>query len=395
LTLLAAARPVGAGETPAADPAPPQVAPVASPTVDAPAVAEPPAAEPPAPAGPVAVEPAPIPPAPPAAPPPTAGGTAAVPALGEDLVITATRSPRPVRDVPESVTIVTSKELEQSPAKTLDEVLAAVPSFDLFRRSSSLAADPSSQGVKLRGVGGTAVARTLVLLDGVPVNDSFAGWVPWRAFPSLSLERIEVVPGGGAALYGNYALGGVVQLISRPIEARTSAVEVEGGSFGTGRFEAHVADRAGPVGVAIDGEIFGSRGYLVVDPAFRGPVDQSTVSQHQVVSARMEGRAANDLQLTARASFFHQDQNGGTTFTTSEVKRLDYSAGAAWTPSAGRLALTVFGHGGEFDQGRTRITNPGRVSEVSSGVQAVPAHDLGTSLVWQAAPIELVGAHAL
>jgi outer membrane receptor protein involved in Fe transport len=315
--------------------------------------------------------------------------------LGEEIVVTATRSPRPVRDVPAAVTVVPRAEIERSPAKATDELLIALPSFDMFRRSSSLAADPSSQGVKLRGVGGTAVARALVLLDGVPVNDPFAGWVPWRAFPSLGLERVEVVPGGGAALYGNYALGGVIQLISRPITPQTAAVEVETGSFGTDRFEAHASDRAGPVGIAVDAELFGSDGYKVVAPSFRGPVDQATPSHHEVVNARVEAQASRDLALTLRAGYFVQDANLGTRFTTASVHRLELSGGAVWTPGeAGSLALTVFGHRGDFKQGRARFT-AGRLSEFDNGHQDVPTDDVGASLFWKARPLQLGGTHAL
>jgi iron complex outermembrane receptor protein len=314
--------------------------------------------------------------------------------LGEDIVVTATRSPRPVRDVPAAVTVVPRAEIERSPAKTSDELLMTIPSFDLFRRSSSLAADPSSQGVKLRGIGGTAAARVLVLLDGVPVNDPFAGWVAWRAFPSLGLERVEVVPGGGAALYGNYALGGVIQLISRPITPQTAAAEVEGGSFATDRFEAHASDRHGPVGVAVDTELFGSDGYKVVAPSSRGPIDQATPSRHAAVNARVEVEARRDLTLTLRGGYFFQDANLGTTYTTATVHRAELSGAAVWNAGqAGSLALTLFGHSGDFKQGRARVAT-GRISEVESGHQDVPTDDVGASLLWQGRPLQLGGTHA-
>ena len=92
---------------------------------------------------------------------------------GEEIVVTATRNHRPIRDVPAAVTVVPRAEIERNPAKTLDELLLVVPSFALFRRSSSLAADPSSQGVTLRGVGPSGVSRSLVLVDGIPANDPF------------------------------------------------------------------------------------------------------------------------------------------------------------------------------------------------------------------------------
>ncbi|HEY6098245.1 MAG TPA: TonB-dependent receptor plug domain-containing protein, partial [Anaeromyxobacter sp.] len=137
-----------------------------------------------APVSPRAEEPRVPPPdeAGPAAAPPAAGARAAEQATpGEEIVVTATRGPRSIRDVPAAVTVVERAEIERSPTKTLDELLRIDPSFTLFRRSSSVAADPSSQGLKLRNVGASGVSRALVLVDGIPANDPFGGWVAWRS----------------------------------------------------------------------------------------------------------------------------------------------------------------------------------------------------------------------
>ena len=74
-------------------------------------------------------------------------------------------------------------------------MLRQIPTFSLFRRTSSLAAHPTAQGVSLRGIGPSGVSRTLVLLDGVPFNDPFGGWVYWTRVPLDSADRIEIVDG--------------------------------------------------------------------------------------------------------------------------------------------------------------------------------------------------------
>src|SRR5581483_3990667 len=89
----------------------------------------------------------------------------------EEVTVTATRSETRIEDVPASVTVLSHAELERSPAVESDDVLRQVPTFSLFRRTSSIALHPTSQGVSLRGIGPSGVSRTLVLLDGVPVND--------------------------------------------------------------------------------------------------------------------------------------------------------------------------------------------------------------------------------
>src|SRR5205814_5158198 len=120
-------------------------------------------------------------------------------------------------DVPASVQVLTSDAIDSSPALLADDVLRQVPTFSLFRRTSGLAAQPTTQGVSLRGIGPSGQSRTLVLLDGVPFNDPFGGWVYWSRVPLVSVDRVEITEGTTSSLYGNYAMGGVINIItSRP-----------------------------------------------------------------------------------------------------------------------------------------------------------------------------------
>ena len=322
-------------------------------------------------------------------------GDASRPAMGEEIVVTATRSPRPVRDVPAAVTVIPRAEIERSPSKTADELLRIVPSFGVFRRSNSIAADPSSQGVNLRGIGPSGVSRSLVLRDGLQMNDPFGGWVYWRTVPTLGVERIEVVPGGGSALYGNYALGGVTQVVSRAIAPRSFEMSAEGGSFDTARFGAWASHRAGPLGAALETDLLTSSSYPVVADYARGPVDSHTPSKHAVVNGRVEAAARSDLLVGLRGGFFYQNQNGGTRFTTAMVRQWEYAATARYAPGGfGAVDLTLFGHRGTFKQDRARVTN-GRANESLAARQDVPSHDLGAGLLWTSLPVPLGGAHVL
>ncbi len=368
--------------------------PAATPEEAQPPAATPEEAQPPAAApevSPPAASQVPAEPQPAVAPPPPAKAAP----LGEDIVVTATRSPRPVRDVPAAVTVVPREAVERSPSKTTDELLRDVPSFGLFRRSSSVGADPSSQGVNLRGIGPSGVSRSLVLVDGISANDPFGGWVYWRAMPRIGIDRIEVVPGGGSALYGNYALGGVTQIFSRPISPRSISATAEYGSFDTYQVGLRASDRWGPVGGVVEAETLKSGGYPVVAPGQRGPVDGNTPSSDAVVNARFEAAATPDLTVTARGGYFFEDQNGGTRYTTAGVKRLEYGVGARWAPGQlGTFDLSLFGHAAEFTQSRARI-DALRVTEAQAAWQRVPAHDVGSALLWTSRPLALAGTHTL
>jgi iron complex outermembrane recepter protein len=320
------------------------------------------------------------------------------PPFGEEIVVTATRSPRPRRDVPAAVTVLLRSEIERSPTKTVDELLRVVPSFGLFRRTSSMVSDPTAQGVNLRGIGPSGVSRSLVLVDGIPENDPFGGWVYWRGIPRMDIERIEVTPGGGSALYGNYALGGVTEVFSRPITPATADVSSEYGSFNSYLLGGRASDRWGNVGAAVEGELLKSGGYAVVAPAGRGLIDGDAPSQHAAVHARVEAAATPELALTLRGGWFRETENGGTQFTTAAVRRFGYSGSARYTPGeSGVFDLSVFGHAPQFDQDRARIsqTTPPRKTAFLGESQTVPAHDVGAGLRWTSPPLELAGAHTL
>src|SRR5204862_7031098 len=102
-----------------------------------------------------------------------------------------------------------------SAARCVDDVLRQVRRFSLFRRSDSRTANASNQGGSLRGLGGTAASRALVLEDGFPLVDAFGGWVYWDRVPRESISSVEVFRGGASKLYGSDALGGVVQFLTR------------------------------------------------------------------------------------------------------------------------------------------------------------------------------------
>src|SRR5262249_40204426 len=171
---------------------------------------------------------------------------------------------RPLQDGPAATTVIDRDQVERAPEPLADDLVRAAPTVGTFRRSSSAIADPTSQGLNLRGVGPSGVSRALVLQDGIPVNDPFGGWVYWRALSPLGVDRIEIVPSGASALFGNFALGGVLQVISRPIHGEALDVVVAVGDLGGRRAAARATQRFGDVGIELDGETWHSDGYAPI-----------------------------------------------------------------------------------------------------------------------------------
>ena len=100
------------------------------------------------------------------------------------------------------------------PSGRIEEALGQVAGFQQFRRSDSRSSNPSAQGVTLRGLGGNASSRALVLLDGVPQTDPFFGYVPLPALVPETLASIRVTRGGGSGPFGAGALAGTIALES-------------------------------------------------------------------------------------------------------------------------------------------------------------------------------------
>ena len=164
---------------------------------------------------------------------PAAAGAAEAALQLAPEVVTAARLPQPGAESPATVRRLPGADVAAAPALTLDGALRSIPAFSLFRRTDSLAANPTAQGVSLRGLGPSGASRTLLLLDGVPLNDPFGGWVAWAKLPREGLAAVEVVPGGGGAAWGNAALGGVLQLLSREREGPGGTLATLAGDRGT------------------------------------------------------------------------------------------------------------------------------------------------------------------
>ena len=128
---------------------------------------------------------------------------------------------------------ITPEELKATPR--LDQALESVPGASLFRRTTSLSANPTTQGISLRNIAGSAASRALVTLDGAPVNDPFGGWVIWTALPPEGIEGADIVRGTGAGPYGAGALTGVINLQERAARDGLGAVDLSAGERGSYR----------------------------------------------------------------------------------------------------------------------------------------------------------------
>ena len=188
----------------------------------------------------------------------------------ERIVVTADDERIP--STPTSQFAISQKEISLSGALTIDDVLRQAPGFSLFRRSGSLTANPTSQGVSLRGVGANGASRALVLVDGVPLNSPFGGWVYWNRLPRVSIENVQVYNGGTSDLYGSGALGGVINIRSRTTPATFFDIEASAGNKATAATSFSGGKLWGKWGVLFSGQALRTGGYVLVpeEPAWFG-----------------------------------------------------------------------------------------------------------------------------
>ncbi len=237
-----------------------------------------------------------------------------------DLVVSAARAPTPLANVPFSVTALSGETLRAAPTATLDGALRSVPGFSLFRRSDSISANPTAQGVSLRGLGPSGASRSLVLLDGVPLNDPFGGWVAWSKVPRESLAAAELVRGGGATAWGNAALGGIVQLFTEAPGTTRGRLAASYGDFATHSAELAVSQPISSGSLQLLARDFATDGFILVAPEDRGALDQPAASEHRWLAGRWQQKLASDFQLTVTARTYREDRNNGTPYQNNSTR---------------------------------------------------------------------------
>jgi outer membrane cobalamin receptor len=296
----------------------------------------------------------------------------------EEIIVTATRNQRPLSQVPMSVTVLTQAQILESPAQAVDDLLRIIPGVNL-PAASSLVSHPTSQSVSMRGLGR---GRALVLLDGIPLNDGFGGWVNWTKIPYRNIERIEVVRGGSSSVYGTYAMGGVINVLTQPAEGSAMDLEASYGSQDTGRVHASANTTFGDTAIAINYDFYDSSGYPVVAPDDRGPVDTNAYSQHN--NLQFEANHSFDSGATAyvRTNLFRDKRNVGTPLANDSRDVWDVAMGTKFSaPGGGDAKLSFFSSLQDFDNANTTVALD-RASEVLALTQEVPSFDIGTAAQW-------------
>lgn len=328
------------------------------------------------------------------APPPEAPAELDTDAPGavEEVVVEASRMRLTVGEMPVNTTVLSEFDVRESAWQPADQILRQVPGFSLLRSADSIAAAPTTTTASLRGLGGSAASRTLVLLDGLPIHGPFTTEIYWARVPRHRIDHVEVIRGGGANAWGNLSLGGVVNIV-------TGRPERSGWAFdGLAGYPATVDLAAAGHYVTedwrLDGDIdwYDTDGYLNLPKAQQGPVDEPVRKEHGRVSARLEGAIGQRSRGWLRAAAFSQEREGGSALDIDEIDIVTVAGGIETRTRRGdRLQFQAFYEDAMLEDASVRILGDNE-AEILRGFEERPTEVLGVGLVWT---LPSVGAHEI
>lgn len=284
-----------------------------------------------------------------------------------------------------SVVALDSKTLDMTAATTVDDKLRQVPGFSLFRRAGSRTANPTTQGVSLRGIGASGASRALVVADGIPLNDPFGGWIYWGRVPTESIRQIEVLRGSSSDLYGSSAIGGVISILTKLAAVEpTFSAEASYGSEDTPSVSVFASAGYRELIGSLAAEAFRTDGFVTVARSERGPIDTAAGVGRWAINPYLEWKRSENLQLFASAGFYNEVRGNGTPQQTNDTRLRRFAVGADVSGDrVGDLAFRLYGGPQLYHQSFTAVASD-RASESLTRLQSAPARVVGGSARWAA-----------
>ena len=252
---------------------------------------------------------------------------AAAPALAADDAaadradIVVTGLPAAKGDAAYDIVVIDHERLTGAASNRIEDVLRDVAGFQQFRRTDSRTANPTSQGATLRALGGNASSRALVLLDGAPVADPFAGYIPWFAIAPERLGAVRVTRGAGAGAFGTGALAGTIELQSADATTLPSFQgEFDYGSRNSLSANAVASARLGAGSASLFGRYDQGDGYIIIPKDQRGPADIAARYRQGSIGLHTAAPLTDDIQLLVNGLAFEDKRVRGVEGNATDVK---------------------------------------------------------------------------
>lgn len=270
--------------------------------------------------------------------------------------------------------------MQETPGVNLDDRLRQVPGFSLFRRNSSLIANPTTQGISLRGIGSTGASRTLLLFDGVPMNDPFGGWVYWTRFNPEELDRVEVSRGASTSVFGDLAMGGAIGLFSQEASRHHFFAGYEGGSENSEDLWLGYSDLFDHWAISGSGRAYRTDGFYIIPAANRGAVDRPAGVRFFTDTARLDGFWGNE-RVFAAVNILGENRENGTVLQTNSTSLGTASVHYLHETANDEISVAGFETREGYHQVFTTLPL-NRNTETLSYRQSVPSEAMGGDALW-------------
>jgi len=276
-----------------------------------------------------------------------------------------------IEDMDVSTTVVGREQIQRAPQTAIEQIINRIPGvFALQQPAGQL--HPTAQVFSIRGFGTTTNVNTLLMVDGVPLNDPYFRTIDWGQIPKESIERIEVIRGGGASsLWGNLAMGGIVNVVTREPQPGEKRFAASYGSNNTMSTDAGITLVANDVlRLGVDVGLAHSDGYQQTPGVFRNPYMTATRSEAhnlQITSVFTPGPASR-YYLKAIA---HQSQERGLIWGNTKNEWTNYRlVGGGSTKLGDAASINV---NGWLGSGEMQTRNAGQTPAYSIATPTLAA----------------------
>ena len=303
--------------------------------------------------------------------------------LGNVVVTSVSRRRERLAAAPASIYVITREDIRRAGVTSLPEALRLAPNLQVAR------ADTNQYAISARGSNAVLANKLLVLIDGRVVYTPLFSGVFWEAQDTLleDIDRIEVISGPGATLWGANAVNGVINVITRPAAATLGAVVGGGGgNLERGGFARYGAQLGNQTSFRVYGKVIDrdhsqltdgrpirdeselaqagfrldsgdvTRSYTLQGDVYRGEIDQAPAAR-DIRGANLLGRfsqsLANDSRLVVQAYYDHTFRDHPGTFRES-LDIFDIYLQYGFAPLESHTVLA----GGGYRHARDRVTNP-------------------------------------
>jgi outer membrane receptor protein involved in Fe transport len=263
--------------------------------------------------------------------------------VGDPIIVTGRGLAQAKADVAYDVVTIDRSRILHSASGRLEDVLRDVAGVQGFRRSDSRSANATSQSITMRGLGGNASSRALLVLDGVPQADPFGGWISFPAYATDRIGQVRVTRGGGSGLWGPGALGGTVELESAtPSELDLFDAHLAIGSRNSQDARSSLTIKGKSSFITASGAFARGDGFIPIVVANRGPVDHAAPYRQVSGVIRAVSAIGPVTELQANLSAFDDRRNRGTDNSDNRGRGVD---GSVRLVGKGEVRWSLLGYG--------------------------------------------------